>query len=213
MARPLIVGLGGTARDGSQTELALGAALRAAAQFGADVVSFSGEQLILPIYAHGSEPALVAQRLIAVLRRCDGLIISTPSYHGGISGMIKNALDYIEVLRDDARPYLHGRSVGTMVCAGGWQSVGATLTSMRTIIHALRGWPTPMGVGINTQHSVFDRSGECAEGTIRNQIEIMSRQVVEFARMQMWAQSTCRPKRTDIDRALPADFGRAITAN
>ena len=42
----------------------------------------------------------------------DGLIIATPSYHGGVSGMIKNALDYIEALRDDARPYLHGRAVG-----------------------------------------------------------------------------------------------------
>ena len=44
MTRPLIVGLGGTARDGSQTELALGVALRATAQCGADVVSFAGER-------------------------------------------------------------------------------------------------------------------------------------------------------------------------
>ena len=213
MTRPLIVGLGGTARDGSQTEVALGVALRATTRYGADVVSFAGEQLILPIYAHGSEPVPAAQKLIAALRRCDGVIISTPSYHGGVSGMIKNALDYIEALRDDARPYLHGRAVGAMVCAGGWQSVGTTLTEMRTIVHALRGWPTLMGIGINTQHSVFDRSGECAEETIRSQIEVMSRQVVEFAQMQMWAQSTCRPERIDKSRAIPVDFGRAITAN
>jgi FMN reductase len=91
-----------------------------------------------------------ARRLVDLMRRCDGMVISTPSYHGGISGLVKNALDYLEDLREDSRPYLDSRAVGCIVCAGGWQGVGVTLTSLRSIVHALRGWPTPLGVGVNT---------------------------------------------------------------
>jgi NAD(P)H-dependent FMN reductase len=36
-----------------------------------------------------------ALRLLSALRRADGLIIATPTYHGGVSGLLKNALDYL----------------------------------------------------------------------------------------------------------------------
>lgn len=187
-AGPLIVGLGGTTRDGSQSEFALGVALRAAADAGAKVVSFTGRQLALPFYVPGGAPAPAAEHLIACLRGCDGVIVSTPSYHGGISGMIKNALDYTEELRNDIRPYLHGRAVGSIVCAAGWQNVGTTLAGMRSVIHALRAWPTPMGAGINTRAPVFDEAGDCTDESARTQLEIMGRQVVDFARMQMMSR-------------------------
>ena len=91
-----------------------------------------------------------AQRLIAALRRAHGVILSTPCYHGSVSGLVKNALDYTEDMCQDAEPYLDGRAVGLIVCGHGWQSTGVVLSAFRSIVHALRGWPTPMGVAINT---------------------------------------------------------------
>lgn len=198
-------------RESSQTELALAAALAAAAHAGADTIAFAGRQLVLPIYAPGSDMSPAAQKLVAALRICDGVIVSTPSYHGGISGMIKNALDYAEELRDDTRPYLHGRAVGAVVCAAGWQNVGTTLVGIRSIIHALRGWPTPMGVGINTQKSLFEASGACIDETALTQLEVMVRQVVKFAEMQMMAQRAWRPDQVENPKMASADFRKAIT--
>jgi FMN reductase len=43
---------------------------------------------------------------VAEVERADGIVIASPGYHGGISGMVKNALDYLEDLRDAPRPYL-----------------------------------------------------------------------------------------------------------
>ena len=63
---------------------------------------------------------------------------------------IKNALDYAEDTAKDARPYLDGRAVGCIACAYGWQATDSTLIAMRSIVHALRGWPTPLGVAANT---------------------------------------------------------------
>ena len=36
-------------------------------------------------------------------RGAHALIIGSPGYHGGISGLVKNALDYLEELREDPR--------------------------------------------------------------------------------------------------------------
>ena len=44
---------------------------------------------------------------MAAYRWADGLLVASPGYHGGISGMMKNALDYVEDLRADERVYLH----------------------------------------------------------------------------------------------------------
>ena len=59
---------------------------------------------------------------------------------------MKNAIDLLEDLRGDSRVYLDGRAVGCIVTAAGWQGCNTTLGAMRGIVHALRGWPTPLGV-------------------------------------------------------------------
>jgi len=126
--------------------------------------------------------------LVEALRRADGVIMASPGYHGSISGLLKNALDYTEDMREDLRVYLDGRAVGCIVCAAGWQAVGTTLTAMRSIVHALRGWPTPMGVGINTAGGkVFDGEGRCIDAAVRKQLEILAGQVVDFAERQIAA--------------------------
>lgn len=122
-----------------------------------------------------------SKRLVECLRSCDGRILATPSYHGALSGLIKNSLDYAEDLREDHRPYLDGRAVGCIVCAGGWQATGTALVMLRSIIHALRGWPTPLGVTINTTAPPFDQIGECVDVVVRQQLQEVGRQVVGFA--------------------------------
>jgi len=147
---PLIVGIGGTLRPQSSSERALAVSLEAARAAGARTELIAGPELSFAPYEFGVPRASGAQRYISALRECDGLIIASPSYHGGIPGLLKNAIDYIEDLARDERPYLTDRSVGLIVCAAGWQAVGVTLTGLRSVVHALRGWPTPLGAGLNT---------------------------------------------------------------
>jgi FMN reductase len=183
-ARPFIVGLGGTTRVGSSTELALRASLAAAEAAGARTELFAGESLLLPPYGPSMEPmSPAAGRLIDAIRRCDGLIIASPGYHGSISGLVKNALDYTEDLRTDSRVYLDGRAVGCIATAMGWQAAGSTLNALRSIVHALRGWPTPMGATINTSTPQFDASGACTDPSAALQLRLVGEQVVEFAQM------------------------------
>ena len=182
---PLILGLGGTTRPGSTTERALAVALRAAAQEGADTVMISGSDLLLPMYTpNADERTDEGRRLVDIYRRCSGIIIASPAYHGSMSGLIKNALDYAEDLRMDERTYFDGIAVGMIACAGGWQAAVQTLTALRAVAHALRGWPTPLGAALNSSVGLFGPEGECTDLSSKFQLETVGRQVVQFARMR-----------------------------
>ena len=179
--KPFIVGIGGTTRDGSTSEQALVIALKAAQAAGAETEMFAGKDLQLPMY--DPDPGSMteaAKNLVASLRRADGVIFASPCYHGGVSGLIKNAIDYIEEMRADDRVYLDGRAVGAIGCGYGFQGPGMVLAQLRQMTHALRGWPVPLGVGVNAAVVKF-KDGGCSEPAIAKQIEIMAGQVVEFA--------------------------------
>lgn len=181
---PLVVGIGGTVRPGSTSETALVKALAAAEAAGARTMLFGGAFLAgLPHYdPRCSADSAEQARMVDTVRRADGLIVSTPGYHGSISGLVKNALDCLEDLREDSRPYLDGRAVGCIVTAAGAQAGGSTLAALRGIIHAMRGWPTPFGATLNSTGGLFGDNGEFSDPRDATSIQIVAQQVVEFAR-------------------------------
>ena len=181
---PLIVGIGGTVRSPSSSERVLTAALAAAEAAGARTRLIGGEVLSrLPIYnPNDAEHPPERSALVEAVREADGVIVATPGYHGSLSGLIKNALDSLEPLREDIRPYLDGRAVGCIVVADGWQACGSALAALRAIVHALRGWPTPLGATINSALKPFDDDGALKDPRDAWQVEMVARQVVDFAR-------------------------------
>jgi FMN reductase len=112
----------------------------------------------------------------------DGIILGSPGYHGSISGLVKNALDYAEDLRTDVRPYFSGRAVGCIATAGGWLGAVNTLGALRDIVHALRGWPTPLGAAINSAEKVFDEAGACQVPRVAQMLELIAGEVLSFVR-------------------------------
>ena len=127
------------------------------------------------------ERTAAARALVAQLALADGIIIGSPGYHGSISGLVKNALDYAEDLRTDARPYFSGRAVGCIASAGGWPGAINTLSALRDIVHALRGWPTPLGAAINTSDKVFDEAGVCTSPRVAQMLDLIAAEVLSFA--------------------------------
>jgi FMN reductase len=185
MTQPLILGLGGTLRPGSSTERALAASLKAAEATGARTLLLGGPFLArLPIFDPRTETPDAAQaELVAAVRGATGVIVATPGYHGSLSGLVKNALDTLELTRGDAAPYLTGRAVGTIVVTEGDQAAGSTLMTLRSIIHALRGWPTPFGAALNATGGLFDDNGGLVDTRDEQRLAIVAGQVCDFARM------------------------------
>lgn len=176
---PLVVGVGGTLRSNSSTERALRHCLASVQRQGGRTELYCGEDINLPMYnPHDPARTVRATRLISALRRADAVVIGSPGYHGGISGLVKNALDYIEDMRDDSRVYLDNKPWGCISCAYGWQAAVGTLAQLRSVGHALRAWPTPLGVAINSADKVFDDAGELLDAGVRSQLELLASQVL-----------------------------------
>lgn len=176
--------MGGSTREQSTSEAALRIASDGARQAGAHVHLLSGRDLMLPIYDPDSTQRVPeAARLLDLARQADGLIIVSPGYHGGLSGLVKNALDYFEDLRSEPRgSYLDGRAVGCIAVAHGWQAAVGTLHQLRQVVHALRGWPTPFGAVVNSSEVRLDDPASVPASV--EQLHLVGRQVVEFAHMR-----------------------------
>lgn len=183
--RPFVVGIGGTAGASSSTERALAIAIKAVAARGVDTRTFGGEFLgRLPIYVpKAAQRTAEEMEFVEAVRRADGLIIASPGYHGSVSGMIKNALDLLEETARDGRVYLSGMPVGLVVTAYGWQATGSTITALRSIVHALRGWPTPLAAAINSSASRFGDDGSCDDVAVTAQLGLVGDQVADFLQL------------------------------
>jgi FMN reductase len=178
-----ILGIGGTARPTSSSNRLLHAALAACAAQGAHTEAITAEELGFAHYDPSvTTPYAAVERYLAAVRAADCLIVATPGYHGGMSGLLKNALDYLQELAGDERPYLDDMAVGCIVAAAGWQACVSTLSALRSTVHALRGWPTPLGVTVNSTVPPVDDDGRVTDPRLAAQLDTLATQVTGFAR-------------------------------
>lgn len=174
--RPHVVCMVGTLYTPSRLEQIVRGAAEEFERIGMRVTVFDGGSLELPLY----RPGLAAQEvrvdsLLRAIADADGVVLASPTYHGSVSGLLKNALDYINDLESDARPFLDGRPVGCITVGDGPQGAVTALMALRTITHALRGWPTPLGIAVGTQD---DAAGKAQ---LERQIPVLARQVARLA--------------------------------
>lgn len=180
-----IVGIGGTFSATSTSEALVRAVLAACQRMGATTAMFAGVDLAaLPHF----NPAADSPRtpgetaLVEAVRNADGIVIGSPGYHGGYSGLVKNAIDLLEDLRGDARVYFDRRPVGLVVTAAGWQACGTTLSALRDVVHAMRGWPTPVGVTVNSvEQRIFDAQGMLTHEGVAAAVNAQAAQIMTFA--------------------------------
>lgn len=160
MKKPIIAGLGGSLREASYSRAALKAALHIAEANGATSELLDVRELDLPLFVPdlpvGAYPARCQPsitRLIEVCHHASGMIWSSPTYHGTVSGAFKNALDFLELLRDERPPYLQGHAVALMTVPD-----SSTFSAMADSAHELRAWLAPTRVVVNKDHFTVDFS-------------------------------------------------------
>jgi FMN reductase len=176
----LVVGIGGSRRPGSSTERVIAAILAELENRGAGTKMYDGESLLFPHYEPGAPLTPAAADYVATVRAADAIVLGSPGYHGGISGLVKNAVDYLEELRDDPAPYLEGKAVGCVTTAYGWQAAVSTLSALRQTVHALRGWPTPYGIAMNVASGLCSFDGRFLDRQADESVGIVAGQIMQF---------------------------------
>jgi FMN reductase len=184
-----VVGLGGSLRAESTSRTALHIALEAAAADGAEVELISLRDLDLPLYTAEHAPPPAALRLADTVYGCHGLIWSSPTYHGSVSGSFKNALDWLILLAERDPPYLSNKPIGLVTTAGGVQGLQAVNT-MDFIARSLRGWSVPLVLPVPQSWQSFDPDGHLKDEAVASQLRKLGAEVVRAAR-QFQADGTC----------------------
>lgn len=181
-----VLGIGGSMRSGSSTEVVVRAILSAAERPGVVTELAAGPDLVLPPYEPGNLETPEAKQIVAQMRAADAIVLGSPGYHGSISGLVKNAIDYSEELREDERVYFDGLPVACVATAYGWPGAVHTLGALRDIVHALRGWPTPLGLAINGAEAGVVEGGRVVSSSLREQVGVIADQLLGF-------RASCRP--------------------
>lgn len=143
-----VLGLGGSTSTPSWSEILLRKALIAARNTGLRPILFPLGRKELPLLRADlltDPPPLVAE-LLAAARAADALILSTPVYHGTVSGAVKNALDLLQALAGDDPPWLAGRAVGLMAVGSAPGSGAHAITALDHACRALRATTVPTAV-------------------------------------------------------------------
>lgn len=177
-----VVGLGGSLAPQSNSLAALKIALEGAAETGAQTKLLDVRELNLPMYdPEVNDAPDSVRRLCEEVGNADGLLWSSPLYHGTISGSFKNALDWLQLLSDHEPAYLTDKVVGLISTAGGTQGLQAVNT-MEFVVRALRGWAVPLVIPIPQAWRVFDREGHAHDAKVTEQLRALGHEVTRAAR-------------------------------
>jgi FMN reductase len=187
----IILGLGGSLRSGSVAALALRIALGGAEEAGATIRLLDLATLPLPIFdgtysldGYTPEGRQTILTLLNATQEAHGLILASPTYHNTISGALKNALDYMELLKDNNPPRLEGKVVGLLTVQGGVSGTGNnTITTMLLAARALRAWVAPTMVSIPDSRSMFNEEGQPNDPTVIRRLHALGAEVARASAM------------------------------
>lgn len=85
----------------------------------------------------------------------------TPLYHGSMTGVMKNCLDWLEISAKKPLPYLTGKTVGLVCWADGVQAMQG-INAMDSVAKSLRAWTAPYSVPIQ-RNELFNENGTITE--------------------------------------------------
>ena len=176
-----ILGIGGTTSAKSWSLVPLQEALRKADAMGCETTLATVYDLNLPLlhteWRLDDYPPTLAW-LLDEVRRADGIIICSPTYHGTISGAIKNVLDLLIFLGRDIPPYLAGKPVGLMAY-GGMTAMGV-LHALTNCVRGLKGISMPTHMAV-PEDSIDRETVRISSGKIDARLDLMVEELVSFA--------------------------------
>ncbi|MDZ8079219.1 MAG: NADPH-dependent FMN reductase [Nostoc sp. DcaGUA01] len=172
-----IVGIGGSLRPNSYTHLALQVAMQRVEALGAEVEILDLRELQLPFCDGGKEyPEYPdVKRLQDTVSNAHGLILATPEYHGGVSGVLKNALDLMSF------DQLSDKVTGLISVLGG-QSNSNALNDLRLIVRWVHGWVIPEQIAIGQAWSAFNPEGKLLDEKLSQRFDQFAQSLVDNTR-------------------------------
>src|SRR5579863_1358621 len=159
------------------------------------VTEFHVSEAQIPFFdQHEAQPSAVIREMCDLFLQSELQIWLTPLYHGGMTGVMKNCLDWLELTARLEKPYLTDKVVGLVAWADGGQAMQG-INAMDAVAKALRAWVVPYTVPLVKQHLYLDtnRHEFAAEHTrkLDRLVSILTNARQLFARSLLLALTLC----------------------
>jgi FMN reductase len=172
-----IVGIAGSLREDSYSQLALEVAAQRLQALGADVEILDLRQMKLPFCDGGDDYSEYpdVEKLQNAVKNADGLVLATPEYHGSVSGVLKNALDLMSF------DQLSGKVTGLISVLGGQPNSNA-LNDLRVIMRWVHAWVIPEQIGIGQVWKAFSPEGKLLDEKLSQRFDQFAQSLLDNTR-------------------------------
>ena len=173
-----VVGISGSLRPGSYSRKAVSIALEGAEKSGAQTELLDLRDYDLPFSSGNPRERNYPQdvyKLREKIRNADGVILGSPEYHGGMSGVLKNALDLMGFKE------FEGKLIGLIGVSGGLMGASNALVSLRNVGRALHAWVIPEQVSIPRAWKKFNQDGSLRDEVLQDRLRRVGEQVAHYS--------------------------------
>lgn len=167
-----VLGVGSSLRESASSTTALSIALDFAKKQGAEVRLLDLKQTKLPLY-DPTENQSIAEitKVQDDVNWSDALILSTPDYHGSMSGAMKNFLDYFWA-------EFAGKTFG-YICASHEKGLTA-MDQMRTAVRQCYGWSIPYGVSVSDSDDFINGK---ITSKLESRLDMLARDLIVYGKL------------------------------
>ena len=102
----------------------------------------------------------------------DAFILSSPEYHGTMSGVMKNSLDWLSFDQTSGKIF-------AFISTLGGQSNTTTLNHMRTVARWVHGFSIPEQLVIAKVKTAFDENGDIVDEDINNRVDKFTDSIIK----------------------------------
>jgi len=182
-----VLAFAGSTREGSFNKKLLGLAVAAARDAGAEVTLVELKELALPLYdgdleAQDGLPAR-AKGFKRMMIEHDALLIASPEYNSGISGVLKNAIDWASRPEPNEISLVafKGKVAAIMSASPGALGGLRGLFALRQVLANINVLVLPDQLALSKANEAFDGAGNLRDEKQRERVREISSRLVDVA--------------------------------
>ncbi len=154
---PVIGFICGSLREGSINKRLEKALVKRFKRAGAKTTSINLAAYDLPLYHGDLDMPAGVKKLVRKIKSCDGVVVVSPEYNGGLPPVLKNAIDWTSTT---GKAHFETPYWGIASCTPGPMSGIMCMRQVNYILMRLGAHVSPIQVGVGKAQVAFDSQGE-----------------------------------------------------
>lgn len=163
-----VVALVGSTRKSSTTRKATEIVIKELQNHGIETEIIHFAEVKLPIYEgdlNKEDYPEEVKQFIEKVALADGIILASPEYHGSVTGVLKNAIDYLKARE------MSGKLAAIFATAGSKLGAANTVNTLHQICRNLHAWALPQSPSIPAAYEAFHEDGTLKDANLQERLE------------------------------------------